>query len=597
MRKLIALSLAGLSGLALLQPARADESERLNAFFEARFERSLERSPVRASRLGIRTYQDRWDDVSERRREEDAALARADLQVLRDFDYGRLSAQDQLSYRLFERSLRNTLEAFDWRRQDYLLTQMGGMHRTVATTLLNSHPVGDRADAEAYIARLAGVRALMAQVVTGLRRQEAAGVRPPRFVYPLLVGEARNLVVGHPFDTSAGDSPLLADFRKKVTAAPLAVALRERLIGQAEVALREQFGPGYEALIAHLRESEREATDEAGVWKLPRGEAFYRYCLQQYTTLPVTAAQVHALGLKEVARIHEQMRAIMEVLGVPGSLQDFFVRVREDPDSYYADSPEGRAQYLGDAQALLEEVRGRQGEVLGLVPRAQVVVRPVEAWRERSAPKAFYQNPPLDGSRPGIFYINLYDMHAAPKYQLPVLLYHEAIPGHHVETVVAYQLNGLPQFRKFASIAAFSEGWGLYVERLAHEMGLYPQPMQDFGRLSLELMRAARLVVDTGLHAMKWTREEAVAYLDRNMPSTHYDNQREIDRYIVLPGQATAYAVGMQKILELRERARQSQGERFDLRAFHDVVLGNGPLPLPLLEEMVAAWIDTRSAT
>jgi uncharacterized protein (DUF885 family) len=226
-----------------------------------------------------------------------------------------------------------------------------------------------------------------------------------------------------------------------------------------------------------------------------------------------------------------------------------------------------------------------------------VVVRPVEPWREHSAAKAFYQGPSPDGSRPGIFYINLYDVRAAPRYQLPAVLYHEAIPGHHLETAIAYELENLPRFRKFSSIAAFSEGWGLYSERLAKEMGLYQDPYDDFGRLSMELMRAVRLVVDTGLHEMRWTREQAIEYFDRNTPGSPYDNRREVERYIVLPGQATSYAVGMLKILELRERARTALAERFDLRAFHDVVLGNGPLPLPVLEERVEQWIRSKGAS
>ena len=236
-------------------------------------------------------------------------------------------------------------------------------------------------------------------------------------------------------------------------------------------------------------------------------------------------------------------------------------------------------------------MRARQGEVLGLTPAADVVVQPVEAWREKSAAKAFYQGPAQDGSRPGIFFVNLYDMHAAPRYQLPVVLYHEAIPGHHVETAVAYELPALPRFRKFDSVAAFSEGWGLYSESLAKEMGFYQDPYDDFGRLALGLMRAARLVVDTGLHEKRWTREQGIAYFDDNTPGSHYDNQREVERYIVMPGQATSYAVGMLKIVELRERARKALGARFDLRAFHDVVLGSGPVPLPILEENVDGWI------
>ncbi|HEY6927237.1 MAG TPA: DUF885 domain-containing protein, partial [Steroidobacteraceae bacterium] len=282
-------------------------------------------------------------------------------------------------------------------------------------------------------------------------------------------------------------------------------------------------------------------------------------------------------------------------LGFSGTLQQLFVHMREDRKYYYADSEQGRAQYLADANSLLDQARARESDVFGLKPKIGVEVRPVEAWRERAAPKAFYSGPPPDGSRPGIFYINLYDMGAAPKYQLPATLYHEAVPGHHIETVVAYELTDVPRFRRFASVAAFSEGWGLYAERLAKEMGLYRDAAADFGRLSLALMRAARLVVDTGIHSQHWTQAQAIDYFDTNTPASHYDNQREIERYVVLPGQATSYMVGMMKLVELRSRAQEALGAKFDIRAFHDVVLGSGPLPLPLLEDNVNAWLRANS--
>jgi uncharacterized protein (DUF885 family) len=591
---------AALAALTLASSARAQssltESERLNEFFEQVFQRNLARSPMAESRLGIKTHQDRWDDVSDKRRIEDAKLLREDLEALHRFKRESLTPDALLSYRLFERQAQQSLRAFEWRRNDYLVTQMGGLHRSVATILLNSHPIASRKDAEAYIARLAAVKPLMAQLVRELQRQERAGVQPPRFVYDLTIGECENLVRGKPFDASSARSPMLADFETKLAQLDLAESNKVALIARAEAALRIGFGPGYRHLIAHLHEAQKAASDDAGIWKIPGGESYYRFALESYTTLPVSPDELHELGLREVTRIQSEMLDVMAKAGFHDSLPQIFERMRTDPAQFYPDSPEGRAQYLQDAQQLLAQVQSRQSEVLGLIPKMPVEVRPVEAWREKSAAKAFYSSPPQDGSRPGIFYVNLYDMRAAPKYQLAVILYHEAVPGHHVETVVAYELSELPKFRKFAGFAAFSEGWGLYSELLAKEMGLYADPYQDFGRLSLALMRAARLVVDTGLHQKRWTREQAVDYLDRNLPGTHYDNQREIDRYIVLPGQATSYAVGMLKILELRARARSALGARFDLKAFHDVVLGSGPMPLPVLEENVDAWIRSQRA-
>lgn len=569
---------------------QSDEDARLNAFFDAVYQRGLDRSPIAQSRQGIKTNQDKWDDLSEARQLEGHAQRQQDLARLREFDTERLSAQSQLSYRMFERALEESLRDWRWRDHGYGMTQMGGMHTRVATTLINSHPIQSRGDADAYVLRLERVGPLMDQVIANLEREEAAGIRPPRFVYPLVISPCENLLRGVPFEAGA-DSPLLADFKAKLNGSEVPDDDRAALIQRAQAALRGGFAAGYRNLIAYLRGAESRADEVDGVWKLPDGAAFYRAQLERYTTLSLDPTDVHALGLREVSRIHEEMRAIMTRTGFTGSLQDFFEFMRTDRRFYHPDTAEGRAAYLAEANALLAEIRARQGELFGRLPTKEVEVRAVEAWRERSAPKASYTNPPQDGSRPGIFYVNLADMAAQPRYQLAAILYHEAIPGHHVETVVAHELTGLPRFRRFAGVAAFSEGWGLYSELLPKEMGLYADPYSDFGRLSMSLMRACRLVVDTGIHALRWTRAQATAYLDANMPSSHYDNEREIDRYIVLPGQACSYYIGMQKILELRRRARQRLGPRFDLRAFHDQVLGSGPLPLPMLEEQIDAWI------
>ncbi len=587
-----------MAGLALGGPGLAQdrESARLNAFFERVYDRNLARSPIAQSRRGLKTDNDKWDDIGEAREQESRDLTRLDLAQLKTFRFEALDPQAKVSYRLFERDAQESLEGWRWRRHGYLVTQMGGLHRRVATVLTSNHAIDNRADALAYVARLYGVKPLMGQLVDALARQEAAGVKPPKFVFALTIGECQNLITGAPFDSGPADSPVWADFKAKVGKLNLTPAESSDLLARGEAGLKTGFGPGYRQLIDHLRAAEATADDRDGVWKLPDGEAYYRYQLKQYTTLPVTADELHALGLREVARLQGEMRKVMKQVGFSGSLQDFFAHVRTGPQFYYPSSPEGRAQYLADAQRVLAKALAKQGEVFNIQPKAQVEVRAVEAWREKSAAKAFYQNPSEDGTRPGIFYVNLYDMGAQPRFQLPVVLFHEASPGHHVETAVAYELKGLPRFRKFGGVGAFSEGWGLYSELLAMEMGLYDTPYDEFGRLSLSVMRAARLVVDTGLHAKRWSREQALAYFDQSMPASRYDNQREIDRYVILPGQATSYYVGMVKILELRDRARLALGTRFDLRAFHDAVLGDGPLPLPLLDEAIDAWIAERKA-
>ena len=312
----------------------------------------------------------------------------------------------------------------------------------------------------------------------------------------------------------------------------------------------------------------------------------------------MTADQIHELGLQEVARIHDQMRDIMAEVEFEGDLQAFFAFMR-DPESpfYYPNTDEGRARYLAEATAMIDAMEARLPEVFSRQPEASLIVKAVEPFREKSAGKAFYQRPSPDGSRPGTYYANLYRMEDMPTYQMEALAFHEGLPGHHMQIAIAQELDGIPSFRRFGGYTAYSEGWGLYSEYFPKEMGFYEDPYSDFGRLAMELWRAARLVVDTGLHSKKWSREQAVQYLINNTPNPPGDCQKAIDRYIVMPGQATAYKVGMLKILELRETARTELGEAFDIRDFHDVIIEQGPVPLAVLEDLVTEWIRETKAT
>jgi len=300
---------------------------------------------------------------------------------------------------------------------------------------------------------------------------------------------------------------------------------------------------------------------------------------------------IHNLGLAEVERIHGEMRDIMRDVNFDGDLQAFFEFTRVDSQFYYPDTPEGKERYLSEATAWIDDMKARLDTLFLVKPQADLVVKAVEPFREKSAGKAFYQRPAPDGSRPGTYYANLYTMEAMPIYQMEALAYHEGIPGHHMQIAIAQELQGIPKFRKFGGYTAYTEGWGLYAELIPKEIGLYDNPYSDFGRLAMELWRACRLVVDTGIHAKKWTREEAIDYLKRNTPNPESDLVKAIERYVVMPSQATAYKVGMLKILELRERAKQALGEKFDIREFHDVVLKQGPLPLTVLEGQIEMWI------
>ena len=516
----------------------------------------------------------------------------------REFDFDALDPQTQLSWRLYEAEVENNAEGFRYRLLNYPVNQMYGWHTSVPTFLMNVHRVDNVADAEAYIARLNGVPAQADQVILNLQKRAAIGVVAPKFVFPLVLDACRKVMEGQPFDESGNDSALLADFTKKVTALKdVDAATRERLLGEAKKALLDSFKPAYEKLIAFLQEQEKTATDDVGAWRFPDGRDFYEYALQRTTTTNMSADEIHALGLKEVARIQGEMKAVMQKVKFKGDLQAFFKFMRTDPQFYLPDTEEGKAEYLARATKIIDTMRSRLDELFQTKPKADVVVKAVEKFREKSAGKAFYQRPTPDGSRPGMFYVNLSDMKTTPTYELEGLAYHEGIPGHHMQIAIAQELAGLPKFRTLGSrYTAFTEGWGLYTERIPKEMGLYQDPYSDFGRLALELWRAARLVVDTGIHHKQWTRQQAIDYLIKNTPNAEEDCVEAINRYIVSPSQATAYKIGMLKILDLREKAKKALGAKFDIRQFHDVVLTNGPVPLDVLEELVDRWIKTKQA-
>ncbi|HEY1604843.1 MAG TPA: DUF885 domain-containing protein [Allosphingosinicella sp.] len=585
--------------LLIAAPAAAaapeSESDRLAHFFETVFRRDVARSGALQAQLGLREGFTRWPDIGQAHALETAALKRQDLAALRGFDRKRLTPEADLSRRLFDYDAEDQLIAIGWRTNHYTICQMRGPQRWIPQTLINNHPIAARADAEAYIVRLHRVRPHLEEVVEELDRQARAGVRPPAFSYPLVIGNCRHLIEGAPFDASGADSPILADFKAKIARLGLPDADREKLERDAVAGLDEGFGPGFRRLIGWLEASQRLMKRNDGVWSLPDGEAYYRAALRMETTLPASAAEIHRVGLDEVARLHGEIGALKSRLGFTGSLADFFAHARTSPDLYYPNTDAGRARYLDEMRARIAEVTARLGELTSHRPRADVEIRAVEPWLQASAGTAGYYGPSADGSRPGILYVNERDMHDLPVYEISALAYHEGVPGHHLQIAVAQELTGIPRFRKFADYDAYGEGWGLYAEQLPLEMGLYRDDWQKFGQLTMELMRAGRLVVDTGLHAMRWTREQAIAWLDANTADGHDDNVTSIQRYIVTPGQACAYGMGKLKMLELRALAQRRLGPRYSLRGYNDAVLGSGSLPMPILESVVRAWIDRQA--
>jgi uncharacterized protein (DUF885 family) len=573
-------------------------SQRVNEFLDKCYDGFLARHPVAESQQGIKTHYDQWEDLSDEKAAADLAFLQGNLSKLTgDFKFDAIDRQTQLSWKLFEREVQRETEAFRFRLDSYPVNQMFGVHAEIPTFLINIHRIDSLEDAEAYIKRLNRLPKLFDQLIANLGERADKGVIPPKFVFPLVLDACQKIIRGEPFEGGGPNSALLDDFFKKVTALKnVDPPTRERLIGDERKALRESLKPAYEKLIAALKELEKRATDDAGVWKFPDGAEFYQFALRRATTTDMPAAQIHEIGLKEVARIHGEMEKIKQKVGFKGDLQAFFKFTRDDPQFYLPDTDEGRQKYLARATEIINAMKGRLDQLFITKPKADIVVKAVEKFREKSAGKAFYNQPAPDGSRPGMFYVNLSNMRDSPTYQLESLAYHEGIPGHHMQIAIAQELTGIPKFRKFShAYTAYVEGWGLYSELTPKEIGFYQDPYSDFGRLALELWRAARLVVDTGIHDKRWTRPQAIDYLKQNTPNTEADCVDSINRYIVMPGQATAYKIGELKIVELREKAKQQLGDKFDLRQFHDVVLTNGAVPLDLLEELVTDWVKSTS--
>lgn len=566
----------------------------LASFFAQAMKDRLALNPILAERLGDRTNNDKWPEVTDAAADMMLALYKSQLIGLGAFDFDALSAKDKQSYRIFEIAAKRFITNNRWRDHGYLVNQMFGWQTTVASHLMTVHQVRTSADAEAYIARLNGVETLLGQVSNMLKKRADKGVMAPQFVFPYVIAASHNLLKGAPFE-AGDDGVLLANFRKKVAALELDSSASQALIEEAEAALLGGFKAGYSTLIAELEREQALASTDDGAWKFPDGDAYYAQALKNNTTTDMTADEIHQLGLDNVSRIHTAMREIMEKVGFEGSLQEFFEFTRSDPQFFYPNTEEGKAAYLAKATAYIDDMRAVVPQYFDLMPKAPMEARAVEKFREKSAGKGFYQRSAPDGSRPGIFYANLRDMSLMPTYQLEALAYHEGIPGHHFQLAIAQEREGVPLFQRTARFTAFSEGWGLYTEELGKDMGFYKDPYSDFGRLAMELWRACRLVVDTGLHHKKWTREQAIEYLVENTPNPRGDDVAAIERYIVMPGQATAYLVGKLKIMELRQRAMDKLGDSFNWAGFHTVILANGAMPLFMLEENIDAWIASQS--
>ena len=588
-----------------IEPATSDsmsdatpeaETERLNTWLNERYEEELHFSPMQLTMLGRKDLYDEIDDASEEAQIKQVAWREQTVVQLKEqFDYDKLSTAGKESYDLWVFQTEQAVADLAFMRHGYLFGELGGVEDWLPTFLINFHKVETEEDMQAYIKRISGVSGVMDQVLELVKLRAGDGMRPPRFAFETAIDRAEKVITGLPFNGDT-DSPILKDAKAKIEALVKSGDINENsakeMLAQVEQKLTELFQPAYAAFIDWLNSDMANADEQPrGVSALPNGEAYYNRKLATYTTLPMTAEDVHQQGLSEVKRILGEMQTIKESVGFDGDMAAFFEFIRTDPQFYYSNTDEGREGYLADTREFLAEIDEKLPEYFGILPNAELVVKRVEEFREVDGGAQHYFGGTPDGSRPGVYYVHMSDMSAYSKTDMETTAYHEGSPGHHMQVSIAQELTGIPTFRTQADFSVYSEGWALYSELLAKEMGQFKDPYRDFGRLTAEMWRAIRLVVDTGLHAKGWSQEQAEQFFFDNSAIPEGAVRSEVRRYLTTPGQATSYKIGMLKIQELRKHAEEVLGDQFDIRGFHDVVLGGGALPLPMLEARVNNWI------
>ena len=544
--------------------------------------------------MGINGHNAHLNDVHPDRTTEFFADMKTFGDGLLQYDDEDLDDDQRLSKEIVLYLTNMVADAEPFRYHTYPANQMGGIQSGFPSFMDSMHQVNSVGDAENYLSRMSELPRKYEQHLLGLKIREGEGIIPPRFVVDRVLEQMRDFVA-----TPARENILYSSLAEKMSEAEdIDDAAAEDILAQVETSINGTVYPAYDTFINYFSELEAKAGQDDGYWHLPDGPAAYKLALRFFTTTNYTADEIHQTGLSEVARIQAEMLEIFATEGIDVSqgYTEAMDAYSSLPEFYYEDSDEGRAQILEDYQSMLDEFDANLDAVFNIRPKAGMEVLRVPEFREKTAPGAYYQQPSIDGTRPGRFYANLYDIKATPKFGMRTLAVHEGIPGHHFQIAIAMELEGMPLIRRFAPFVAYIEGWALYSERVAWEQGLLPTPADNIGRLTAELFRAVRLVVDTGIHHQRWTREEAIDYMLVNTGMAESDVISEIERYIVMPGQATAYKVGMMKILELRQKSMDALGNKFDLRDFHDVVLKNGAVPLDILERIVDEYIASHSS-
>jgi len=597
---------------SVFAPARADhhskdtghdvahplsEDERLMAFFEDSWNVLLELSPEDKAWIGIKDEDyGSWNNRSDIHAIAMHKKAISELATLNNFDYDKLSAPRKISFDFYQQSLESQIEAHAYRFHEYALDQEGGQIAELFVFLQNFHEITSVEDAHYYLQRLAGMGAVINQYRINSKVRANKGIIVPAYAFDPLIQGTQSLLNGSPLQDSADENSLYRDFKTKISTLEIADKDKSAMLAKAEKALKGPISKAINSLINELKRQQKLQMNNHGAWALPDGQAYYEHQIKQNTTIALTSQELHQTGLSEVARIHNEMREIMQAMDFDGSLQDFFAFMKTNPDNYYPNTDVGREAFLKDSKQQADQVLAVAGNYFHRLPRADFEVRRVETWREDTAGIAFYSSPSEDGTRPGIYYANLKDMSKVQKYPFVSVAYHEGVPGHHFQIALAQEIENVPSFQKYFGNTAYVEGWALYSEFLAKEMGAFKQPLEDFGRLQEELWRAIRLVVDTGMHAKKWSRERAIEYANFNSPYDEADVIQEIERFMVWPAQAVSYKVGMMKIQELRQKAETALKDKYDVRDYHSVVLENGALPLSVLEKQVDLYIEAKLA-
>jgi len=540
--------------------------------------------------VGIKGHNAELDDDSPEKGAELFKIVKEVKSTLKTYDDADLDEEQRLSKEIAMYLLDVADVAEEYRFHNYPVNQLFGVQNGYPSFMEAQHQVNTVEDAENYLSRLEKVKVKFSQTMKGLKIREQKGIIPPRFVIERVLTEMNDFVA-----KPIQENILYSSLAKKMAESnDITSEQQQQLLASAEQNIKNFVHPAYQLFIDYFTELENKAGTDDGLWRLPKGDIAYQQSLKFFTTTSYSADEIHNIGLSEVDRIQAEILTILQTEGfdINAGFSSAIETLAADERFYYPDTDEGRAQILADYQTILDEISAGIDDAFRIRPKAGMEVVRIPEFKEKTSPGAYYQQPALDGSRPGRFFANLYDIKATPKYSMRTLAYHEGVPGHHFQVALAMELEGMPFFRRMSPFTAYTEGWALYTERLAWELGFQKDPFDNIGRLQAELFRAVRLVVDTGIHHKRWTREQAIDYMKTNTGMAQSDVVSEIERYIVMPGQATSYKVGMMKILALREKAKSALGAKFDLRDFHDVVLKNGAVPLDILERLIDRYIS-----